>query len=409
MNNTTYPYIYQNQSWYLKFLMLKDKEYYINQEWYLKFKKEYPKEQIKVIKTREELIECINYLNTQSSPEIVLQGCIFLGEVSLTYILSLLEEGKRSKISFEYCFIEKSDSYGWMPQDGCLVFNHVHLNDRLSINNAEMLGLNLYSVQVPSIFISDSNFKRGIYLRNVSSSSIRLINIRNKSTLTLDKIISNKEIAFENIEVQNINFDNSNIELLEMKNVIIEDTFISNNLELGTFNAQGVVIQKSYFFANNFTVHNLNRETCQFIVTEAKRRNNNILAMEYKAKEMELYRKEVRHWKTAGTFVLLFLNKCSNRYGKSWVQGIVFIVINWIFFFSLFVFFRDGWGDTFIWTDPVYMKEAVNYLWLLDGLNSISNCEIMNWGMIAVFILGKVMIAYGIYQTISAFRRFGKL
>lgn len=404
----TYPDFYKIQSWSLKFQMLKDKKYYINQEWYLKLEEHYPKEPIKVINTREELIDYINFLNTESSPEIVFKGCIFLGEISLTYILSLLGEKKISNIVFQYCFIEKSDSYGWMPQDGCLVFNHVHLNDRLSINNAEMLGLNLLFVKVPSIFISDSNFKRGIYLRNVSSSSIRLINIRNKSTLTLDKITSNKEIAFENIEVQNIDFNDSNIELLEMKNVIIEDTFISNNLELGTFNAQAVVILKSYFFASNFTVHNLNRETCQFIVTEAKRRNNNILAMEYKAKEMELYRKEVRHWKTASTFVLLSLNKCSNKYGKSWVRGLIFVGKSWILFFSLFVIFRDGWGDTFIWTDSAYLKEAVNYLWLLDSLNEISNCEAMNWWMIAVFILGKVLIAYGIYQTISAFRRFGK-
>lgn len=166
--------------------------------------------------------------------------------------------------------------------------------------------------------------------------------------------------------------------------------------------------EKGFISISDLDVKELNRETAKLIKREAYRANDNILGMEYKVREMNEYRKEMRHWKSAGTYFVLWLNRWSNWYGKYWWLGVIFTVVVWVFSFSSFIICRDGWGDTFIWSDPEYMKEAVNYFWLFDGLSGLSKCDRLNWFMIFFFVLGKVFIGYGIYQTVSAFRRFGK-
>lgn len=115
---------------------------------------------------------------------------------------------------------------------------------------------------------------------------------------------------------------------------------------------------------------------------------------------------------SSGDLLSLWLNKYSNNFGISWKRGVCFTITVWVIFFSIFVMLRDGWGCHFIWADSNYLNEAVSYLWLPSGLDKLvlsdSSCFISNWFRILIFILGKILIGYGIYQTISAFRKFGK-
>ena len=105
--------------------------------------------------------------------------------------------------------------------------------------------------------------------------------------------------------------------------------------------------------------------------------------------------------------ILLKLNTFSNNNGLSWFRGILFTFFVWFFFYSLFIMCRDGIGNTFFLNIPRYQEEFLKYLWLPNGFDGLFSAK-LSLGATSVFILGKIFIGYGIYQTISAFRKYGK-
>ena len=103
---------------------------------------------------------------------------------------------------------------------------------------------------------------------------------------------------------------------------------------------------------------------------------------------------------------ILYLNKWSNSHGNNFLKGILFTLAMWFVFFSWFIITRDGIGKNFIWTDGQYLKEAVNYLWIFNGIEEIVKNNSVTWKNIIPYFLGKILITYGIYQTIAAFRKY---
>lgn len=63
-----------------------------------------------------------------------------------------------------------------------------------------------------------------------------------------------------------------------------------------------------------------------------------------------------------------------------------------------------------IFFNPTYWKEVIGYLWLpnLDDFKVLLNDNNVSVWSYSCFIIGKIFIAFGIYQTISAFRKYGK-
>lgn len=104
--------------------------------------------------------------------------------------------------------------------------------------------------------------------------------------------------------------------------------------------------------------------------------------------------------------VPLLLMKWSNGYGTKWIRALGFILCSTFFFFSIFVVLRDGIGDTFIWCNIKYLKEALTFVLLFDSSKEIESIQTV-WQML-FFLLGKIFVAYGIYQLIAAFRKHSK-
>lgn len=237
------------------------------------------------------------------------------------------------------------------------------------------------------------------------------------------KCCSFKYLSFSSSTLQKVNFFDIRSGLLEVKycdiiDMEIEKACINNYCEI--FDCK----IKQFFLINfnvisqqikllNLNVLNMNREAARIFKNEAYKLNNIISAIEYNALEMDEYRKEVMHWRTVSTYLLLTLNKWSNNYGKSWIRGFCFTIICWLVFFIGFVVLRDVVGEHSFLSPEGYIKEAANYLWLLNGLSGLLDETVCtSWWLasllVVVFMLGKIFIGYGIYQTVSAFRRFGK-
>jgi hypothetical protein len=108
-----------------------------------------------------------------------------------------------------------------------------------------------------------------------------------------------------------------------------------------------------------------------------------------------------------GELFLLNLNNISNKNGLSWSRGLLFTFLAWILFYGLFIMSRDGIGDVFFLSIETNREGFINYLWLPSGLKDLFNdSKTTSWLSSSIFILGKIAIAYGIYQTITAFRKY---
>lgn len=239
-------------------------------------------------------------------------------------------------------------------------------------------------------FVVDKSFYKTIFRKKVSFFSSSFLGLANFSHAEFYDIINIRDSEFRNIDFAHI----------ETK----------ANFDLEDFHSA--------------TINKVNnRLTGLFLKKLALSKNDSILSIHFQKLEMEAYRKSLRltdnfnelsAMKKIRTFVkmccdrfLLYMNKLSNNYGTSWFHGVCYTITVWFVFFSWFAMAKYGIGGSFIWTNEYYLKYAIDYFWLFNGIDGLSELR-TSWGEIIPFILGKIFIGYGIYQTIAAFRKYGR-
>ena len=114
---------------------------------------------------------------------------------------------------------------------------------------------------------------------------------------------------------------------------------------------------------------------------------------------------------------LLFFNKYSNNFGTNWVQGIVFTSVASLFFYVYFISSLRAriildYSDIGI---KNFLESYIAMINVIDlkpydnkGNSFIQSNDLSGWSYLILFI-GRIFISYGYYQTIQAFRKFGKL
>lgn len=192
---------------------------------------------------------------------------------------------------------------------------------------------------------------------------------------------------------------------------------------------------EGYFSAKIYKVSN--QVTGLFLKQYAIKKYDSIATIRFKQLEMEAYTRYLYKGKIvtldipssqnnfvntilnltnlSSNIILLKLNSWSNKHGSSWTRGCIFTFIAAFIFYSLFyltnkeIYFTMNITSWIIW-DASYWKDILIFMWLPSGLKPIDMyaTNISLWGCIW-FMLGKIFVAYGIYQTISAFRKYGKI
>jgi hypothetical protein len=152
------------------------------------------------------------------------------------------------------------------------------------------------------------------------------------------------------------------------------------------------------------------RETFRFIKQSFRSQGNNIEALQFHQYEMQAYEYEL---KTVGRFnekAILFLNKTSNNFGLSWKQGVgfTFMVAAIFFIFMLLTLLNKLEFSCNIDALGLTIK---NFFQLLNLTNwnyqPFGFTEINVYTYVILFV-AKIFIGYGYYQTIQAFRKFGR-
>lgn len=141
----------------------------------------------------------------------------------------------------------------------------------------------------------------------------------------------------------------------------------------------------------------------------AEDNKDRIQALTFKSYELDAYQRTLNWKENASDLLMLWLNKLSNNHGLSWIRGVMFTIISCFIFYFIFYLCQDDFmAKYFFW------ENLLKYFWLPNGiddlisfLKSSPNIFTCIMGVISYF-LGKIFIAYGIFQTISAFRKYVK-
>jgi hypothetical protein len=326
-------------------------------------------------------------------------------------------------------------------------------NINYDLNNRSRVRVNGCQFDIPTIIVRDSTvnisfsdmiFKgnKGFYILPCSNSIFWFNNCHfedftyfygfNKGTKN-DNILNLKECIFNNLA----KFDFDFTEMLTITNTVFQKSaFISigyrfSNLSLyKKFQAKYFVIISHLFKKDKELLAKYDWRSTRYVHSsvwctlknQALAKNDNINALLYRKYEMNSYLSEI--WNSRinfGDIVILFFNWLSNNHGYSWFRGLIFTFGVWIFFFSFFKMSVDNFSFIhatkyhFMLLERSFWTDAFDFLWLPQGLKGLTeNLNINNLNKISYilmalsFILGKILIAYGIYQTVSAFRKHGK-
>lgn len=281
-----------------------------------------------------------------------------------------------------------------------------------------------------SININKAIFKEGLTCECVNFSEL-VVGVENSEfygTLMMNdcsfKHISlsgcnfKKEVTMSGCHFESCFFSNSSFGSLFISKTIlnyfsfqyatISDFCSFEDSSIGNLKLNAVYMEKTPLLTSGLKIDKIDREGARILKNEAYKASNMITALDYKVSEMNEFRKELHGWRNWGTMFLLWLNRWSNNYGKDWVLGVGFTLFWWFLFFNLYVLSRELCGVNSDWSGSLYVKEAVSFLWLFDGISVLVDRENVSWWSVIPFLIGKIFIGYGIYQTISAFRKFGK-
>jgi len=204
-------------------------------------------------------------------------------------------------------------------------------------------------------------------------------------------------------------FDYAEINDLNLENIVFDKVISFNYATIRSISIENV---HCYGFPLSLVGTNIgkvrNEGTARFLKSEAMKSNDPFLIAELNTKEMNMHYNKLSWFKKKDFFdkTILFFNKYSTNFGDRWQQGVGFILLSWALSFSSIIMLRDGIGSTFIWFDKRYLKEALEFLWQFGSFEVLGrSCGILE---ILMFIFGKILIIYGVYQTIAAFRKYGR-
>ncbi|HWJ28836.1 MAG TPA: hypothetical protein VNS32_19985 [Flavisolibacter sp.] len=158
------------------------------------------------------------------------------------------------------------------------------------------------------------------------------------------------------------------------------------------------------------------RETFRIIKNEFLKINNQVEALQFKAKEMIAYEDELKNAKNWGDYALVSLNKLSNKHGLSWTRGLFFTTLVALLFYLFYLWtlkslpFQFGWKncESFSQASGMTIKYFIRFLIITHDIDFMAEFGPTAASFIVDFI-AKIFIGYGIYQTVQAFRKHGKL
>lgn len=268
-------------------------------------------------------------------------------------------------------------------------------NARLSTNTIQSLKINTEIPKDSILVVDDCTIERLQFDSMKNSGSLRLLHIVSPSSSELS--ILNSDLG--KTDFIRCNFDKA---VFHFTNSKIAESFLA----------------ETDFPKRIFSEAKPNHHQAQLafgqLQTAYQRQGDNIRASEYQAREIEAHYKTLP-WSRKNFFTKLnlFFNRISNNFGRNWAQGAVFSVAAGLIFFYFLVLSSEEFHFAFKLRSDLFdsFLKFMNPLRHFDTetlfSDKIPQVTPNNWSYLWDFA-GRIFVAYGYYQTIQAFRRFGK-
>ena len=286
--------------------------------------------------------------------------------------------------------------------------------------------------------INNCEFERGIFFEDSKLTGSQLV-IENN---TLPILLGERFISFDRADVQSdIVINNITCKFITASSVTIQksgrlciyastikDFYFPRATiygELSILHLKNISTLSLTYAINlglvNISLDNLiifDFDTAKILRHAAQKLNNNIEVTALKAIEHKLFLKgnEFKFsLSSIADYTLLYLNQLSSQFGANWISAVIFCIIISMFSIGIinltlgeyhFCMNVRSWA---IFTND-FWRESFEFLWLpnLQNFSDLiinSKCSALT---VASYIAGKSLIAYGIFQTVSAFRKYSK-
>ena len=339
-------------------------------------------------KEKIEFIDCeIKELNLNSinCENFIINNCT-IGKLTLFGVesKSLIIKGNSN---FRHLIFQNTCEFDYLRIDSEVIVYEYFEIYKNKINNFSFSGT--YSTAFIQAPINNLN----IWNLKSTNEQIRIVNLENsnssESTISL-------QYTFANIDFVSCKIGNLKLENTELSSINFLDC-APKSLSINEVKKEGIRDTKKE--------NEILREYYKQLKKKFSENNDIINRVKFQSIELELYRKSLRKpfTKDLGIFIILCFNKISNNYGTKWYYGVLFT-----FFFSTFFFIMYSHS---ICIHRIFDRE--NYLGLyLDFLNPTHKVSFFKENPPAlsklIDFVSRIFTSYGFYQTIQAFRIYGK-
>lgn len=346
----------------------------------------------------------------------------------------------------EECKVENLSSSGSTIGELSITFSAIN-NAALNLSQITSLKMNLS--QIKNIGFEMSTISEELYINASSIKELRL-GIRHFKKINLVKssirflkvnteIFKDSVLVLDGSTIYHLNFDSirnsGSIRLLHivspgsstlsiLNSDLGKTDFIRCNFDKAVFHFTNSKIAESFLaetdfprrvFSNNELNHHQAQLAFGQLHTAYQRQGDNVRASEYQAREIEAHYETIRWTTHFPTKLNLFLNKKSNNFGRNWIRGFFFSIALGLFFFYCLILSSEEFYFALNFSHvPDLLDAFLKFMNPLrhfetEALFSDKNPQVTPnpWSHIWDFA-GRIFVAYGYYQTIQAFRRFGK-
>lgn len=318
--------------------------------------------------------------------------------------ISLHSSNFEKDVVFE---ISKINNFSCSNSNFNEILNLNNYNDRKEgdIVNIDFRGVIQGNIIIERIYtdikVDGINFGN-IFIKNADIFTFHACDFQNNGLISFSEIRSGNYFVVDNSTTGKMNFLNANI------NVFKEIIIVNSNIDGANFLIYPNKITSrsrnklAGYGITNYKQNNLNLKNVYNQLKRIAKKNGDI---DISSRFESLEHKKLLFSKKCGfDSILLFLNWVSNDNGRSWSRGVLFTLIVAFIFFRIYLYnlnvsfnFKECYTEYILFITSFPKLE-------LDGYSELND----NWKIKLVIWLSRIFISYGIYQTIAAFRKYGK-
>tara|TARA_R110002126_G_scaffold245000_2_gene388253 strand:- start:1 stop:1404 length:1404 start_codon:yes stop_codon:yes gene_type:complete len=306
-------------------------------------------------------------------------------------VKSLNSTRDNSKVNFKNASLNNCD------------LSNSNFGDISTFDNAKFTGERSFlccNAKFNKAFFNNVDFGKTLLF---NGSIFKKIVIFNKCLNLLDSIGDFSGCTFK----EKLFFDHSEFNDLTFKNVNFESNVSFANCTFKKITLNQILLEKAAFFDNIeiLDLKSCSKETLRTIKQQLQKSDNRIDYNKFKVYELEAHRSELSKKDWSDNFIL-WLNSTSSNHGTNWMKSIRFTLIAALLFYLVYFVFENLNKDFEI------NRESINYFitgffkYLIPTYQSPFENGLSNGLFYIPFLIGKIIIGYGLFQTIVSFRKF---